>query len=486
MSATTVDLGAPGWLVRLLELWLELRDPGGSARAIAEVRAVAPEVDDTSFALRLAERRLRESRLRPGDDPLPATMAERLRAAGVTAPEDQTAAAILIGQWEVLDDVATLIRADELSVDPRDDKLAVLAVTAMGLSDYKTARKIHKARQGARRAVVGLARLARAIEDALPWTRRSEVGARALAIGAGAAAIDARKLARLAVLYHEVDDVDEARCAEVHGKTQLERDTLAETLMAIAWADEKIVDEERQLLAQQAELIGLAPKELLDRLDVSCPLGVPTPPAELDEGARRFVIEQSMLLALVDEDIGEGEHEILTEVARRIGAPENELETLAVEVTAFYDDNRDRIRAAGELPRNVGVLQRLVIDRATRAIRDNLGRLVTEIKETGELAKLLSVASVRPLTTEESAKVKSQLLDICKTIPALAVFALPGGGLILPILIKLLPFNILPTAFAGDEAAPTTPSGVGSPEPPAPEAGPAEEDAGEDAGAASA
>ena len=32
-------------------------------------------------------------------------------------------------------------------------------------------------------------------------------------------------------------------------------------------------------------------------------------------------------------------------------------------------------------------------------------------------------------------------------MPALAVFAAPGGALLLPILVKLLPFNFLPSAW---------------------------------------
>ena len=79
-------------------------------------------------------------------------------------------------------------------------------------------------------------------------------------------------------------------------------------------------------------------------------------------------------------------------------------------------------------------------------------KILQEIRETGELAKLLGAASIRDLTPDESEKVRAQLLDVCKTVPALAIFLLPGGGILLPVLIKLLPFNILPTAF-GDQPA---------------------------------
>src|SRR5207302_123907 len=51
------------------------------------------------------------------------------------------------------------------------------------------------------------------------------------------------------------------------------------------------------------------------------------------------------------------------------------------------------------------------------------------------------------LTDVERKKVRDQLIDLAKTIPALAIFAAPGGMLLLPILLKLLPFNLLPSSF---------------------------------------
>ena len=47
---------------------------------------------------------------------------------------------------------------------------------------------------------------------------------------------------------------------------------------------------------------------------------------------------------------------------------------------------------------------------------------------------------------DEKSKVKEQLLDICKTIPSLTIFLLPGGAILLPLLVKLIP-KLLPSAF---------------------------------------
>ena len=60
--------------------------------------------------------------------------------------------------------------------------------------------------------------------------------------------------------------------------------------------------------------------------------------------------------------------------------------------------------------------------------------------------KLLSQSTFRELTKDEKIKVREQLLDICKTIPSLTIFLIPGGSLLLPILIKYIP-SLLPSAF---------------------------------------
>ncbi|PWG05041.1 LETM1 domain-containing protein [Polaribacter aquimarinus] len=76
-------------------------------------------------------------------------------------------------------------------------------------------------------------------------------------------------------------------------------------------------------------------------------------------------------------------------------------------------------------------------------------RLMQELSQSKEAMQLIRKSTHTHLTDEEKEKIKIQLLDICKAIPALAVFLLPGGALLLPLLIKLIP-DILPSAFQED------------------------------------
>ena len=79
-------------------------------------------------------------------------------------------------------------------------------------------------------------------------------------------------------------------------------------------------------------------------------------------------------------------------------------------------------------------------------ISRNKNRLIREIVQSKELMVLLAHSTRRDLDEKEKKKVKKQLLEICKTIPSLTIFLLPGGSLLLPILIKFIP-KLLPSAF---------------------------------------
>lgn len=80
----------------------------------------------------------------------------------------------------------------------------------------------------------------------------------------------------------------------------------------------------------------------------------------------------------------------------------------------------------------------------------NKVRLLLELNQSGELLNLLGHATFRDLSPEEKTKVRKQLLDICKTIPSLTIFLLPGGSLLLPLLIKFIP-QLLPSAFIDNQ-----------------------------------
>lgn len=103
-----------------------------------------------------------------------------------------------------------------------------------------------------------------------------------------------------------------------------------------------------------------------------------------------------------------------------------------------------RLRQASPLPRALTA-------RMKNAVARNKERVYQEIIETRTLYQhLLKWSRGETLAHHEKAAVKAQLLDICKTVPALAIFLAPFGSLVLALLIKVLPFDIMPSAFLTD------------------------------------
>lgn len=76
----------------------------------------------------------------------------------------------------------------------------------------------------------------------------------------------------------------------------------------------------------------------------------------------------------------------------------------------------------------------------------NKNRLAKELSQSKELMRLLAKSTLTELSEEEKKVCKEQLYDIFKTVPSLTIFLLPGGTLLLPLMIKFIP-QLLPSAF---------------------------------------
>ncbi|OIQ20085.1 MAG: hypothetical protein BM557_05270 [Flavobacterium sp. MedPE-SWcel] len=81
-----------------------------------------------------------------------------------------------------------------------------------------------------------------------------------------------------------------------------------------------------------------------------------------------------------------------------------------------------------------------------KLIKRNKSRFSKELANNRELAMLITESTHRNLDSVEKKKVKKQLLAVCKTVPSLTIFLLPGGSLLLPLLIKFIP-QLLPSTF---------------------------------------
>jgi hypothetical protein len=224
--------------------------------------------------------------------------------------------------------------------------------------------------------------------------------------------------------------------------------TLLELQIAAAHASGGVRDPEQRVFDQFLKASGLSmihQRELSAKMRAGLKLeDVPIPP--MPWLVRRFILEAILMVVLVDGVFDDLEREFVNALAAKLELFEDEMGQSQSALEAFLLQQGDRLNLTRAHSQTFRLAERLR-ERAAAAIRKNLDRLANEVRETHELYALLMKSARSNLTAEEKVKVRLQLMDIMKTIPALAIFALPGGGVILPILIRMLPFNLLPSSF---------------------------------------
>lgn len=158
-----------------------------------------------------------------------------------------------------------------------------------------------------------------------------------------------------------------------------------------------------------------------------------------------YFLDMACMAVWEDKTLEYQESEFIYGIGKDMGFNNKEITTALAEMHTFFDRNSAQIPYLKDS--NLAVqfydsMSKVVV----KLILRNSKRLQKELAESKELMYLLSKSTVKDLSSEEKKKVKNQLLDIFKSIPSLAIFLLPGGALLLPIFIKLIP-KLLPSSF---------------------------------------
>ena len=160
---------------------------------------------------------------------------------------------------------------------------------------------------------------------------------------------------------------------------------------------------------------------------------------------RRYILDIACMATWSDRLIDLNEQAFLKQLARDFKLENPIIEASIVSVNDFYTTYKDDIA----LLSSKNIVKSFYDNSSkmvSKLISRNGKRLQKELKESKELMVLLSKSTVRDLSNDEQKQVQKQLLDIFKSIPSLAIFILPGGMLLLPLVIKFIP-KLLPSAF---------------------------------------
>ncbi len=160
---------------------------------------------------------------------------------------------------------------------------------------------------------------------------------------------------------------------------------------------------------------------------------------------RNYILDMACMAMWTDGTLETAEIQFLYDLGRRLNLDDENVAESIASYDVFIKLHRKNIPYF-KYSNPVKHFYDNAISTVSVLIRRNSRRLTKELSNNGELMMLLTHSTHRSLTSKEKKKVKRQLLEICKTIPSLTIFLVPGGSLLLPLLIKFIP-QLLPAMF---------------------------------------
>lgn len=239
--------------------------------------------------------------------------------------------------------------------------------------------------------------------------------------------------------------LEESEGAFINGALQV--------VATMAVADEVLTPLEQQIIATYIEASSLTDAEIAEfyqklknREFVLADITIPKDAADL---YKLYLLDIAVMAVHSDLSVVNEEMVELRALCNYLKLPEEKLEHSIMIINRFIMNNNDKI----VFLQDKSSYEQLYSNFSKRWIKilgRNKDKLIDELKESKELISLVNKSFTEELTAEEKEKVKTQFKDIIKSVPALAIFMLPGGMILLPIILKIIP-DLIPSAFKKNE-----------------------------------
>ena len=186
------------------------------------------------------------------------------------------------------------------------------------------------------------------------------------------------------------------------------------------------------------------------RIQIGIPLKLLKQELVNDRLLSQITYEYGHFLIQGTHEISESERQKLMELGKVLEMTETQMLASEELCSAFIAQSSAEQLLVYKQSTESSFAYRETSKRWLKIIGRNRDRLVSEIKESKELMALLQKSTKQELSPQEKEQVKAQVYDILKSMPSLALFLLPGGTLILPIVMKLVP-ELIPSSFKINE-----------------------------------
>lgn len=224
------------------------------------------------------------------------------------------------------------------------------------------------------------------------------------------------------------------------------RFSVVKVLAAAAHANKNIEEEEQGLFnyflqsshlnAKQKEQ---AKKMFADGVNLS-DIDLPTHNSWI---LKKYFLELAILTVWADRKLEDSEYEFLKGLNASLGFFEEDLENSLLAVEGFVLEHWEYLSELRK-EHDYSEVSEEYIARIRKMAERNAMRIANEIKGKSEMNQLLDKARGNDLSDVEATKLKDDLIQVLKKVPTFVIIGLPTTFLTLPMLIKILPANIMP------------------------------------------
>jgi tellurite resistance protein len=227
------------------------------------------------------------------------------------------------------------------------------------------------------------------------------------------------------------------------------RFSIVKVIAAAAHSDNIVDFEERKLLEyfiQSTDLSAEKRKEAMVIFEKGIEIEAINLPSENSWILKKFFLEIAILTTWADKKVEQAEHEFMKQFCTYLGFSEDDLDNSLIAIEGFVLEHWEQLDYLQDKQDYQRVSDHF-ISRVSKIAEKNKSRLLKEIQDSGEVLTLLKKARTEELTTEESERIRHELILMLKTIPTFVIISLPQRFLTLPMLMKILPKNLFTEEF---------------------------------------
>jgi hypothetical protein len=228
--------------------------------------------------------------------------------------------------------------------------------------------------------------------------------------------------------------------------------SLMNSVIYAAYTDKVVEEKEQRVLwhfLASTEMEKAHKNRFENRILTGVPLKVIQQEFVKDKLLSKISYELGLFLIQGTHQPSPSEYEKLKSFGRSIGLSDEEMQESMEMCTAYMLQNQHE-NLVLQSDSETGYVFKSFSQKWVRILGRNKDRLVQEMRESKELMALIQKSRKEDLSPLEKEQVRAQFMDLLKTMPSVALFLLPGGSLLLPLILKLVP-ELVPSAFKVNE-----------------------------------